>query len=256
MEYSLTNIPKREWYCNKCFLGTSDFGFEDGNTYSLKQFQEKANLFKKKYFAKKQSTKKQSYPSETEVEEEFWKLIENTNVATEVEYGADIHSTTHGSGFPTLEKNPLDSYSSDPWNLNILPLSPDSLLRHIKTNISGMTTPWLYVGMCFSAFCWHNEDHYTYSINYQHFGETKTWYGIPDSDADLFEQIMENTMPELFEQQPDLLFQLVTMISPAKLLDEGVRVYAIDQHANQFVVTFPQAYHAGFNHGVSLNLKY
>ncbi|KAG5438790.1 hypothetical protein PCANB_002510 [Pneumocystis canis] len=253
LEYSLTSVPKREWYCSKCFLGASDFGFEDGSTYSLKQFQEKANSFKKKYFAKKQFTKKQNYPSETDVEEEFWKLVENINVATEVEYGADIHSTTHGSGFPTLEKNPLDSYSSDPWNLNILPLSFDSLLRHIKTNISGMTTPWLYVGMCFSAFCWHNEDHYTYSINYQHFGETKTWYGIPDSDADLFEQIMKNTMPELFEQQPDLLFQLVTMISPAKLLDEGVRVYTINQHANQFVVTFPQAYHAGFNHGFNFN---
>ncbi|KTW29773.1 hypothetical protein T552_00980 [Pneumocystis carinii B80] len=253
LEYSLTQIPEREWYCDVCFLGTSDFGFEDGSTYSLKQFQEKANSFKKKYFSKKQFNKKQNCPTEADVEEEFWKLVGNVNVTTEVEYGADIHSTTHGSGFPTLEKNPLDSYSSDPWNLNILPLSPDSLLRHIKTNISGMTTPWLYVGMCFSAFCWHNEDHYTYSINYQHLGETKTWYGIPSSDADLFEQIMRNTIPELFEQQPDLLFQLVTMISPAKLVDEGVRVYAVDQHANQFVVTFPQAYHAGFNHGFNFN---
>ena len=106
--------------------------------------------------------------------------------AVEVEYGADIHSTTHGSGFPTVEKNPLNPYSKDSWNLNVLPFHEDSLFRHIKTDISGMTVPWLYVGMCFSTFCWHNEDHYAYSANYQHFGSTKTWYGIPGKDAETF----------------------------------------------------------------------
>jgi histone demethylase JARID1 len=177
-------------------------------------------------------------------------MVSNVQETIEVDYGADIHSTTHGSGFPTVETNPTDPYSTDPWNLNVMPLDNNSLFRHIKSDVSGMTVPWLYVGMMFSTFCWHNEDHYCYSINYQHFGATKTWYGIPGSDADKFELAMKNAVPELFETQPDLLFQLVTMLSPERLVEEGVNVYAVDQRPNQFVITFPQAYHAGFNHGV------
>lgn len=77
--------------------------------------------------------------------------------------------TRDSSGMPTLETHPLNSYSKDPWNLNNIPILPESLLRFIKSDISGMTVPWTYVGMVFSTFCWHNEDHYTYSINYSTF---------------------------------------------------------------------------------------
>lgn len=245
------------WNCPRCLVGTGEFGFEEGGIYSLREFQEKAHNFKESYFAPKMpfdpviNRKRQA--TEDDVEREFWRLVESITEMVEVEYGADIHSTTHGSGFPTIEKNPMDPYSTDPWNLNILPLHPDSLFNHIKTDISGMTVPWLYVGMCFSTFCWHNEDHYSYSANYQHFGATKTWYGIPGADAERFEEAMKRAVPELFESQPDLLFQLVTLLPPDQLKKAGVNVYALDQRAGQFVVTFPQAYHAGFNHGFNFN---
>jgi histone demethylase JARID1 len=250
----IKSAPDSDWHCHKCLVGTGEFGFEEGGIYSLKQFQEKAQSFKERHFAAKAAEEGSMINvSEEEVELEFWRLTESLTETVEVEYGADIHSTTHGSGFPTIERRPFSPYSTDPWNLNVLPLDKDSLFRHIKTDISGMTVPWLYVGMCFSTFCWHNEDHYTYSANYQHFGETKTWYGIPSGDSDRFEAAMQEAVPELFEQQPDLLFQLVTLLQPEKLVKSGVQVYALDQHAGEFVITFPQAYHAGFNHGFNFN---
>ncbi len=85
-----------------------------------------------------------------------------------------------------------------------------------------------------------------------HWGETKTWYGIPGADAEKFEAAIRSEAPDLFESQPDLLFQLVTLMNPQRLAEAGVRVHACNQRAGEFVVTFPKAYHAGFNHGVCL----
>lgn len=253
----IKGVPEYDWHCPKCLVGTGEFGFEEGGVYSLKQFQEKAHNFKQLHFANKMPfdpiTNAARPVTEDDVEREFWRLVESITETVEVEYGADVHSTTHGSGFPTIERNPRDPYATDPWNLNIMPYNSESLFRHIKSDISGMTVPWLYVGMVFSTFCWHNEDHYTYSANYQHFGATKTWYGIPADDSEKFEQAMRDAVPELFETQPDLLFQLVTLLTPEQLKKAGVRVYALDQRAGEFVITFPQAYHAGFNHGFNFN---
>lgn len=257
LEPQVKSKPEHDWHCPRCLVGTGEFGFEDGEVYSLKQFQERANRFKEKHFANKMAydpiLNDKRPVGEDDVEREFWRLVESITETVEVEYGADIHSTTHGSGFTTIEKQPRDPYSTDPWNLNVLPLHGESLFKHIKTDISGMTVPWLYVGMVFSTFCWHNEDHYAYSANYQHLGATKTWYGVPGEDAEKFENAMREAVPELFEAQPDLLFQLVTLMPPEKLKKAGVRVFALDQRAGQFVITFPQAYHAGFNHGFNVN---
>ncbi|CAO3591122.1 unnamed protein product [Absidia cylindrospora] len=246
----LTSVPSADWYCIKCLTDAGkDYGFEDGDEYSLSDFQTFCDEFKVDWFSEGNSVKNPLEVSEEDCEDEFWRLVDDPHETCEVEYGADLHSTQHGSASASIERGPDGIKCDDPWNLNMIPILPDSLFTHIKSDISGMMVPWLYIGMCFSAFCWHNEDHFTYSVNYMHWGETKTWYGVPGEDTAKFEDTMKKAVPELFEQQPNLLFQLVTMLSPGRLLKEKVRVYAVDQRPGEFVVTFPKAYHSGFNHG-------
>ncbi|KAF9236221.1 PLU-1-like protein-domain-containing protein [Melanogaster broomeanus] len=264
----LTTIPKGQWFCHTCLFETGgDFGFDEGEEHSLSSFQARDLEFRRRWWASHPPVHKSppdlddptvnyvgnTLVTEHDVENEFWRLVQSPNETVEIEYGADVHSTTHGSAMPTMESHPLDAGSKDPWNLNNVPILADSLLRYIKSDISGMTVPWTYVGMVFSTFCWHNEDHYTYSVNFQHWGETKTWYGIPAEDAEKFEAAIKSEAPDLFEAQPDLLFQLVTLMNPKRLTDAGVRVYACNQRAGEFVITFPKAYHAGFNHGLNFN---
>lgn len=67
----------------------------------------------------------------------------------------------------------------------------ESTLRLLETDVPGVTSPMLYMGMLFATFAWHVEDVYLYSINYQHLGAAKTWYGVPASDADGFERVVE-----------------------------------------------------------------
>ncbi|KAL7424409.1 hypothetical protein Q5752_000091 [Cryptotrichosporon argae] len=261
----LSSVPaNEEWFCTQCLLGTGDdYGFDEGEEHSLHSFQARDAAFAHAWFnrftpvhsAPSAMTRQvgSSCVSETDVEREFWRLVDSPDETVEIEYGADVHSTTHGSAAPTMETHPLDPYAKDGWNLNNMPIVRDSVLRYIKSDISGMTVPWIYVGMLFSAFCWHNEDHYTYSVNYMFWGETKTWYGVPGNDAGKFEAAMKREAPELFEAQPSLLYQLVTMMNPGRLREEGVDVFACDQRPNEFVITFPKAYHCGFNHGINFN---
>lgn len=183
-----------------------------------------------------------------DLEVDFWKTVEDSEESVEVLYGADIETSSTGSGFPTTGK-----FANHCWNLNNLPREPSSLLRLIPDNIPGVLVPWLYVGMRFSAFCWHVEDHLFYSINYLHMGCSKKWYGVASSDADKFEAILrEDLLKEQFARQPDLLCHLTTMVSPEKLRARGLRVCEVLQEKGEFVVTFPRAYHAGFNTGVNI----
>ncbi|KAJ8393997.1 hypothetical protein AAFF_G00055300 [Aldrovandia affinis] len=251
----LQDVPKGDWRCPKCVAEECSkpreaFGFEQAvREYSLQSFGEMADHFKSDYF----NMPVHMVPTEL-VEKEFWRLVSSIEEDVIVEYGADISSKDVGSGFPLRDgKRRLlleeEEYANSGWNLNNMPVLEQSVLTHINADISGMKVPWLYVGMCFSSFCWHIEDHWSYSINFLHWGEPKTWYGVPAHAAEQLEAVMKKLAPELFDSQPDLLHQLVTIMNPNVLMQHGVPVFRTNQCAGEFVVTFPRAYHSGFNQG-------
>ncbi|XP_042000102.1 putative lysine-specific demethylase JMJ16 isoform X1 [Salvia splendens] len=240
------------------------FGFEPGSEFTLDAFQNYADDFKAQYFRQSNNASDSGgngsvlqghnwQPSVDNIEGEYWRIVERPTEEIEVLYGADLETGVFGSGFPKTAKQVSSAsdikYINSGWNLNNFPRLPGSVLSFESGDISGVLVPWLYIGMCFSSFCWHVEDHHLYSLNYMHWGAPKLWYGVPASDALKLEAAMKKHLPNLFDEQPDLLHKLVTQLSPSILRSEGVPVYRCVQNAGEFVLTFPRAYHAGFNSG-------
>uniref|UniRef100_A0A7S2WGC6 [Histone H3]-trimethyl-L-lysine(4) demethylase n=1 Tax=Mucochytrium quahogii TaxID=96639 RepID=A0A7S2WGC6_9STRA len=168
-------------------------------------------------------------------------------------FGPAMNAITRSPKYVELKKvlENYESYCDDPWNLNNFPRLQGSLLQHVEEDITGVIVPWLYIGMFFSSFCWHTEDHYFASINYHHWGEPKTWYGVPSTGAAAFEAAARERTPELFNARPDILTGIVTQYNPTEMASAGVPVYHTTQREGEFILTFPQAYHGGFNHGLN-----
>lgn len=213
-----------------------------GRQYSLRDYERIAN----KIFTKKFSSAG-NLPAKF-VEEEFWHEISSGKTTT-VEYACDIE----GSAFSSSENDPLGTSKS---NLKHLSRLPNSTLRLLETAIPGVTDPMLYIGMLFSMFAWHVEDHSLYSINYHHCGAPKTWYGVPGHSAPDFENVVrehvydkEILLNEGEDAAYDLLIGKTTMFPPKILSEHRVPVYKAVQKPGEFVISFPRAYHAGFSHG-------
>ncbi|XP_058002667.1 putative lysine-specific demethylase JMJ16 isoform X2 [Hevea brasiliensis] len=239
------------------------FGFEPGPEFTLNTFQKYADDFKALYFRKNDNIVSKGgkaavlhenwEPTAENIEGEYWRIVEKATEEIEVLYGADLETGVFGSGFPKKSgqfgSDTNERYAKSGWNLNEFPRLPGSVLSYESGDISGVLVPWLYIGMCFSSFCWHVEDHHLYSLNYMHWGAPKMWYGVPGKDAIKLEEAMRKHLPDLFEEQPDLLHKLVTQLSPSILKSEGLPVYRCLQNSGEFVLTFPRAYHSGFNCG-------
>jgi len=123
-------------------------------------------------------------------------------------------------------------------------------LQLIDVPLAGINVPYLYYGMWKSMFAWHTEDMDLYSINYLHFGKPKRWYAIPPSKGEKFERVAATYFPALRKDCKAFIRHKTTMINPYVLAkQDGITVNTCVQEAGQFMITFPYAYHSGFNHG-------
>ncbi|XVE65333.1 hypothetical protein DITRI_Ditri07aG0172600 [Diplodiscus trichospermus] len=216
--------------------------FMSGRNYTFCDFEKMANkVFARRYYSSG------CLPA-TYLEKEFWHEIACGKIES-VEYACDVE----GSAFSSSPSDPL---GTSKWNLKKLSQLPKSILRLLETAIPGVSDPMLYIGMLFSMFAWHVEDHYLYSINYHHCGASKTWYGIPGHAALKFEKVVKEhvyTNDILSTDGEDGAFDVLlgktTLFPPSILLEHNVPVYKAVQKPGEFVITFPRAYHAGFSHG-------
>ncbi|XP_028284310.1 lysine-specific demethylase 4A isoform X2 [Parambassis ranga] len=172
------------------------------------------------------------YDDFEELERKYWKNVTfNPPI-----YGADVNGTLYD---PDVKE----------WNICHLDTILDTVERDSGITIEGVNTPYLYFGMWKTTFAWHTEDMDLYSINYLHFGEPKSWYCIPPEHGKRLERLAKGFFPGSAQNCEAFLRHKMTLISPSMLKKYGIPFEKITQEAGEFMVTFPYAYHAGFNHG-------
>uniref|UniRef100_A0A0D9VPM4 JmjC domain-containing protein n=1 Tax=Leersia perrieri TaxID=77586 RepID=A0A0D9VPM4_9ORYZ len=234
--------------------------WQSGERYTLDQFEAKSRAFSKTHLAGVHE------PSALTVESLFWKA--STDRPIYIEYANDVP----GSGFAApvqlqrqrkkrkRESSPMDEWeksagwrlSNSPWNLQAIARAPGSLTRFMPDDVPGVTSPMVYIGMLFSWFAWHVEDHDLHSLNFLHTGAPKTWYAVPGDRAVEIEEVIRL---HGYGGNPDRIASLAvlgektTLMSPEVLIDNGVPCCRLVQYPGEFVVTFPRAYHVGFSHG-------
>jgi histone demethylase JARID1 len=107
----IATIPADNWFCFNCLSSSGgDYGFDEGEEHSLSSFHARDLEFRRMWFGSHFSNlnKHESLPphmcnelagvryTEYDVEEEFWRLVQSQEETVEIEYGADVHSSTHG----------------------------------------------------------------------------------------------------------------------------------------------------------------
>jgi jumonji domain-containing protein 2 len=173
----------------------------------------------------------------------FWKLIGKGKDPT---YGADIE----GSLFRGTEHE-SSHLGKRGWTLD-KSLAENDLLRLLPDKIPGVNTTMLYAGMWRAMFAFHVEDLDLYSINYLHTGAAKSWYSILPERRARLDSIAEGSYAEELRRCREYMRHKTKLFSPARLKECGLPYDTVVQNAGEFVITFPGAYHAGFNHGFNL----
>ncbi|CBZ54889.1 hypothetical protein NCLIV_053150 [Neospora caninum Liverpool] len=202
-------------------------------------------------------------PAVSSIEAFYWQSVESSNPEITVHYAADLKTNEVGSGFPTTAvrdstvksapegENKASVYATHPWNLTRLAREHGSLLASYHRDVAGVTSPWLYIGMVFSTFCWHTEDNYFAACNYHHWGSPKIWYLIPPSRAPSVERLLQSY---LSEKDPEyVLHSLTVQLPPSLFVENRIPIYRAEQKTNEFLMLWPRTFHAGFNTGFNCN---
>ncbi|XP_049889798.1 protein Jumonji isoform X2 [Epinephelus moara] len=175
-------------------------------------------------------------PGAAEVEEEYWRIVEQRDSHVAVHCGK-VDTSTHGSGFPTGKSEPFSKHG---WNLTVLPNNSGSILRHLGA-VPGVTIPWLNIGMVFSTSCWSRDQNRLPYIDYLHTGADCIWYSVPAEEKAKLDKVVHTLLQANGTPGLEMLEKNI-MISPEVLCREGIKVYRTVQRSGQFVVCYPGAF--------------
>ncbi|KAI9790414.1 MAG: hypothetical protein M1835_000989 [Candelina submexicana] len=151
-------------------------------------------------------------------------------------------------------------------DLKLAELPGNSLMKS-RSRIAGIHTPYLYVSksQC-TPFAIHIEDYAAYSVNYLHVGAPKCWRVIrPDHHREVEEFLDKHINPperQLSAQsgrtprRPPQCTQFLrhhAMYLPKYTMDMlDIEYTTVIQHQGEMVITFPYAYHEGWNTGPNI----
>ncbi|XP_038624017.1 LOW QUALITY PROTEIN: protein Jumonji [Tachyglossus aculeatus] len=175
-------------------------------------------------------------PATAEIEQEYWRLVEQKDCHVAVHCGK-VDTNTHGSGFPVGKSEPFSRHG---WNLTVLPNNTGSILRHLGA-VPGVTIPWLNIGMVFSTSCWSRDQNHLPYIDYLHTGADCIWYCIPAEEENKLDDVVHTLLQANGTPGLEMLESNV-MISPEVLCKEGIKVHRTVQQSGQFVVCFPGSF--------------
>ena len=190
--------------------------WQSGEHYTFQEFETKAKGFEKGFLKKCAKKGGGNGPSALEIETLYWKATVDKPFS--VEYANDMPGSAFvpvsaGGSKKSREAGESVTLAETAWNMRAVSRSKGSLLRFMKEEIPGVTSPMVYVAMLFSWFAWHVEDHDLHSLNYLHLGAGKTWYGVPRDAAVAFEEVVRvhgyggeiNPLGEFMAMEPIIL---------------------------------------------------
>ena len=236
-------IPPKEWkprkrsynICDIMNLEITDpieqtFKGTDGVHHWVKSISKKLTVKEFKALCETPKYRTPDYLNYVDLERIYWRSLTDSKPI----YGADVQKTL---------------FDDDCNEFNLSRLNTCLNLTDRKLKIPGVTSSYLYFGMWKSTFAWHTEDMDLYSINYLHFGQPKSWYVIPPAYGHAFEKLVAERFPENSEKCPAFFRHKSTLIRTRILEDNGIPCLKAAQLEGEFMVTFPYAYHSGYNHG-------
>jgi hypothetical protein len=170
-----------------------------------------------------------------------WHDIINENPGGEVYYSSDNEVDDKLRSYLGLGDPNLDKLSGN-------------LLFDSHQHVIGIHTPYLYLGNPYTLFALHQEDYCALSLNFHHKGAPKMWRVTCPFDFDKVESLIARTEGLLNGEY--MCSQKVrhssVFVSEGAFELAGVRSILVRQKPGEMIVTWPLAYHQGWNEGANV----